>query len=70
MQRSTARILTTHTGSLPRPDDLVGMVEGRNQQGNEHAARITRSQCSVDKAHCLLRRPKKCARRPGAPRYP
>jgi 5-methyltetrahydropteroyltriglutamate--homocysteine methyltransferase len=23
MQRSTERFLTTHTGSLPRPDDLV-----------------------------------------------
>src|SRR6202035_5190970 len=23
MQRSTDRILTTHTGSLPRPDDLI-----------------------------------------------
>jgi len=32
MKRSSDRILTTHTGSLPRPDDLVGMVEGRNQQ--------------------------------------
>jgi len=32
MQRSTERILTTHTGSLPRPDDLVGMVEGHDQQ--------------------------------------
>src|SRR5262245_26768693 len=26
MQRSTERFLTTHTGSLPRPDDLVGMM--------------------------------------------
>ena len=26
MQRSTERILTTHTGSLPRPDDLAEMV--------------------------------------------
>ncbi len=33
MKRSTSRILTTHTGSLPRPDDLAQMVyegaEGR-----------------------------------------
>lgn len=29
MQRSTERILTTHTGSLPRPDDLIGMIEKR-----------------------------------------
>src|SRR5206468_12641655 len=26
MKRSTERILTTHTGSLPRPDDLVDML--------------------------------------------
>jgi hypothetical protein len=26
MKRSTHRILTTHTGSLPRPSDLVDMV--------------------------------------------
>ena len=27
MQRSTNRILTTHTGSLPRPDDLLTMLQ-------------------------------------------
>jgi len=27
MTRSTARILTTHTGSLPRPADLTAMLE-------------------------------------------
>jgi len=32
MQRSTARILTTHTGSLPRPAALVQMVEGYDQR--------------------------------------
>jgi 5-methyltetrahydropteroyltriglutamate--homocysteine methyltransferase len=32
MKRSTDRILTTHTGSLPRPDELVGMVEGHDQR--------------------------------------
>ena len=26
MKRSTNHILTTHTGSLPRPSDLVDMV--------------------------------------------
>jgi len=36
MKRSTDRILTTHTGSLPRPDDLVAMVEGRDQQSISH----------------------------------
>ncbi|HTV90097.1 MAG TPA: cobalamin-independent methionine synthase II family protein [Stellaceae bacterium] len=32
MQRSTERILTTHVGSLPRPDDLRAMIL-RKQQG-------------------------------------
>src|SRR6266481_1705374 len=29
MKRSTDRILTTHTGSLPRPRDLLAMVRAR-----------------------------------------
>ena len=29
MKRSTDRILTTHTGSLPRPVDLVEMIQSR-----------------------------------------
>jgi 5-methyltetrahydropteroyltriglutamate--homocysteine methyltransferase len=32
MKRSTDRILTTHTGSLPRPHDLLDVVEGREQR--------------------------------------
>src|SRR5215831_1872754 len=32
MQRSTGRILTTHTGSLPRPTALVQMVEDHEQR--------------------------------------
>jgi 5-methyltetrahydropteroyltriglutamate--homocysteine methyltransferase len=32
MKHSTDGILTTHTGSLPRPDDLVGMLEGHDQR--------------------------------------
>src|SRR5688572_18130797 len=29
MKRSTERILTTHTGSLPRPADLLAMIQAR-----------------------------------------
>ncbi len=29
MQQSTSRILTTHTGSLPRPEDIVNMLDER-----------------------------------------
>jgi 5-methyltetrahydropteroyltriglutamate--homocysteine methyltransferase len=32
MKRSTDRILSTHTGSLPRPTDLVSMEEGHDQR--------------------------------------
>ena len=31
MKRSENRILTTHTGSLPRPDDLVGLLMQRDR---------------------------------------
>jgi 5-methyltetrahydropteroyltriglutamate--homocysteine methyltransferase len=43
MQRSTERILTTHVGSLPRPDDLVQLLyekdEGREGPGFAERAR-------------------------------
>ena len=35
MQRSTQRILTTHCGSLPRPDDLLEMLMAR-EEGRLH----------------------------------
>ena len=31
MQRSTDRFLTTHTGSLPRPDDLIRMMYAKEE---------------------------------------
>src|SRR4030095_2583307 len=31
MQRSTARFLTTHTGSLPRPEDLIRTMFAREE---------------------------------------
>jgi 5-methyltetrahydropteroyltriglutamate--homocysteine methyltransferase len=31
MRRSTARFLTTHTGSLPRPDDLIRMMFAKEE---------------------------------------
>jgi 5-methyltetrahydropteroyltriglutamate--homocysteine methyltransferase len=33
MKRSSGRILTTHVGSLPRPQDLAGMIFGGAQTG-------------------------------------
>src|SRR5947209_18431010 len=39
MKLSTDRILTTHVGSLPRPPDLLAMLEARETgQGFEEAA--------------------------------
>jgi len=35
MRRSTERILTTHTGSLPRPRDLLGLLQDR-EEGRGH----------------------------------
>jgi 5-methyltetrahydropteroyltriglutamate--homocysteine methyltransferase len=44
MQRSTERILTTHTGSLPRPDDLVPLLyaqaAGEPMDAADFAARV------------------------------
>jgi 5-methyltetrahydropteroyltriglutamate--homocysteine methyltransferase len=47
MQRSTDRILTTHTGSLPRPSDLVALLNdkeaGRNYDKIAFDRRISRA---------------------------
>ncbi|MFO1468578.1 MAG: cobalamin-independent methionine synthase II family protein [Steroidobacteraceae bacterium] len=47
MQRSVNRLLTTHTGSLPRPDPLVQLMfareEGRPVDADELAARVRES---------------------------
>ena len=48
MKRSTERILTTHTGSLPRPADLAAMLYA-SQSGNavEQAALEARVRAAV-----------------------
>ncbi|MCC6472766.1 MAG: cobalamin-independent methionine synthase II family protein [Burkholderiales bacterium] len=38
MQRSGDRILTTHTGSLPRPDDLLALLKAKESGGGFDAA--------------------------------
>ena len=47
MKRSTERILTTHTGSLPRPPDLLAMLEavdaGTLSDGAAFEARVRRA---------------------------
>jgi 5-methyltetrahydropteroyltriglutamate--homocysteine methyltransferase len=48
MQRSTERILTTHTGSLPRPNDLLELMyakdEGRDAPGLDESVRRATSE--------------------------
>ena len=44
MERSTDRILTTHVGSLPRPPDLLAMVQA---DGNAFAVLIGNSSCAA-----------------------
>jgi len=43
MKRSTERILTTHTGSLPRPDNLVQLMVAREQGKPVDAAALADS---------------------------
>src|SRR5262245_20552503 len=48
MQRSTERILTTHAGSLPRPDDLWDMIMAKDAgQPYEQEAFDTRVRSAV-----------------------
>jgi len=42
MKRSTERFLTTHTGSLPRPDDLIRMMYAREEGVPVDAAALGR----------------------------
>ncbi|HET9490392.1 MAG TPA: cobalamin-independent methionine synthase II family protein [Methylomirabilota bacterium] len=50
MKRSTERILTTHAGSLPRPDDVLTMVQARAAGGrfDESAYRARLRQAVAD----------------------
>jgi 5-methyltetrahydropteroyltriglutamate--homocysteine methyltransferase len=40
MKRSTDRILTTHTGSLPRPGDLLSLITAAESGGTSDVARM------------------------------
>jgi 5-methyltetrahydropteroyltriglutamate--homocysteine methyltransferase len=50
MKRSTERFLTTHTGSLPRPDDLVRIMYAREEgvpiEGDALERRIAGRPCA------------------------
>ena len=48
MKRSTERFLTTHTGSLPRPDDLIQMMYAKeNGEAVDPAALAARIRSAV-----------------------
>ncbi len=51
MQRSAERILTTHVGSLPRPPDLLDMLEGKGRDDGtrlrDAVAEIVRKQIEL-----------------------
>ena len=48
MKLSTDRILTTHVGSLPRPDDLLKLLEAEEQgRGHDAAALAARAKAEV-----------------------
>src|SRR5882672_8479533 len=51
MKRSTERILTTHTGSLPRPPDLSAMLEaldaGTTPDPTAFGARVQRAVAEI-----------------------
>ena len=43
MKRSDSRILTTHTGSLPRPPDLVALLN-KKELGEPYKAGVVRAE--------------------------
>ncbi len=47
MKRSTDRILTTHAGSLPRPPDLLSLVERDGPEAFDEPAAATRLRAAV-----------------------
>ena len=47
MKRSAERILTTHAGSLPQPDDLKQMLAARNSGQPYDQEVLARRVCSV-----------------------
>ena len=54
MQTSTERILTTHTGSIARPDDLIELMRAReNGQPYDGEAFETRATAAVEE--CVRR---------------
>jgi 5-methyltetrahydropteroyltriglutamate--homocysteine methyltransferase len=47
VRQSSERILTTHTGSLPRPADLLGLLRDREEGRLSAAALYNRTRAAV-----------------------
>ena len=47
MKRSTDRFLTTHTGSLPRPDDLIRTMFAKEEGVPVDAAALERASAAA-----------------------
>lgn len=65
MKRSADRFLTTHTGSLPRPDDLIRMMYAKEEGVPVDAAALSRRVASA-----VLELVRKQALGPTARKYP
>ena len=56
MKRSTERFLTTHTGSLPRPEDLIRMMYAKEEGVPVDAAALAqRTKETVSKVRAWLK---------------
>ena len=63
MQWSTERILTTHTGSLPRPDALSGLLFARMTKKPHDAGTLARQTAgAVAETACAGYDPERCSR--------
>ena len=55
MKRSTERFLTTHTGSLPRPDDLIRMMYAKEEGIPVEAAPLAQRVARRSRRSCASR---------------
>src|SRR4051812_16052992 len=54
MKRSTHRILTTHVGSLPRPADLLELMDAKTRDENAYEARLKSAVAEIVKKQVEL----------------
>src|SRR3954468_11166840 len=54
MQRSSDRILTTHVGSLPRPADLLALMDAKPRDETAYEARLKSAVAEIVKKQVEL----------------